>query len=432
VAGVASARVTVSPAPALRTAVAASPQIEGKATVSGAALASFALRGVASATAAVSGLAQAAFNPAGSVTASAEVTGSIIRTIRYPLSGARADCYATLEADAAVYVLAYPEPAFVIARVFGTYWEVGHGESNVEVSPVGDAQRIKHAAGTAFCVAQPTAAAQVDAFAHGEVTATAEIDADALYTSAAGIRYWAARGAATAVVTASAEPYVYGVELVVVRATVTGTANALRAAFGVATARALLSAEAERVYPDVASVTVNSSASATGAAITAARGTAQVSATGAATATARVNAAAGGAATGVATPTAQVIWLNVSPAPAFAVASGVATCHRAAVATGQPSVATVTPIAAARLSVRAAGNAAGNATGAADGVFHPKIEASGTVDVTSSCSGFNTVNEATQQLSTRIVRVGIQSRTVFTPFAARMVRPAGVTRRVAA
>lgn len=432
VAGDAVAVASVAPSSAVRIVLPTSPQIEGRATVSGAPLASFALHGAAAGAAAVSGLAQAAFSPAGAVTAPAEVTGSIIRTIRYPLGGTRADCFATLEAGTAVYVLAYPEPGIVTARVFGTYWEVGGGESQPEASPTGSAQHVKHVGSTAWCTAQPVAAARVEAFAQGGAAATASADPDALHTTAAGIRLWATRGSTTAMVTASAVPYVYGVELAVARVTVTGTANTLRAAFGVATPRALLSADSERVYPEVASVAVSSSAAASGVGITAARGVAQVSATGGAVAAARVTATGFGGATGGATPVAQVIRLDLWPGMSSAGGVGSVDMFRQAHAGGQPGEVTAAPTASARLDSLAAGNATGGAMATAAGVFHPKIDAAGTVDATSSCSGFNVVNEAAQRLSARALRVGAQDRTVFTPSAARTVRLAGVTRRVAA
>lgn len=420
---------TVATAEALRTAVAAPVVPQGMCDVQDAvAHVEFRPGALPVATAAVQGRAEVEFFLAGTLAAAGVATGKIIRMIRYPVA-TQFWCLATVEAEGTVYALGDPERAWGIARPFGTYWFVSKGE--VAASGVGAADGQRHRAGAiavqAGALVQGTA--RVDGNASGAVAAEAAGDPDALL-EVGGVRYWSARGGALASAEPTAGAYVYTVALAVARALPTADAVARRAAKAGAICTANGTGSMERVLPQEGSVVIDSSAQGTASARAFANASASAAATGASAAAAEVEFLASGGATASAGGVSNVVWLEIK-ASATSTGSVVGGAIRHRFGGGQV-LAFPTVVGAARLASFSGGQSAGLAMGTAVGGLHPKIPATGAAQAEAQVSGFNTVNEATQRLSTRVIWVGADVRLLIVPRSPRLVTAAGQLRRMAA
>lgn len=378
--------------------------------------------------AAVAGTATCDFFGTADSSTLARPTAWVQRTAR-TLPASKAVARATIEPDAAVYVLADPEPIRAKATVFGTHWFVGRGEATPNALPAADGQIQIPASGTAPASGSPVAAAAIDCLVAGVCRAQVEIDSDPLIESG-GIEYWSARGVAIGAVSPSADPYVFTVALAVGRGKPSGEANAHRAAKGKAVAHARGAGDMQRVVPESAQVVVGAKASAAASASRSTVGTVVVDAVGAFQARATVHAFtkahASGAATGRLFQTEVRIVGSVG-----ATASVAVDACRLRPASGAVAVLSSS---AARGRYRAvgAGTSVCPASGVADGIFHPKILVSGLAEAVALANGTNRVNESTQPLSSRVVTVGSDSRQILVNPSPRLVAVGGYSRQMAA
>lgn len=413
---------------------------------------------------------RADYSGAGDAVAEAIATALIRRRVSVRFNAAL-HARAELVADGDLYALAFGEPAVCHALPFGTYWKVGSGNHTVVAAPVADAQLIVPAAGHAAVAATTGGAARVDGVAAGSAAlGVAEGDSDPMQLIQ-GIEHWFARGEALAVATAAADPYVYSVALAVARALPQAASNTRRKAEGTATGRASATAYVELIAPQIAQLTVESSASGDAAIRLSASGRAKVGAQGAAQASANLAAAAsvavqghalvalgrmelavsleaaavtaqgnafvtrnvfgGGAAGCVAVPSARgQLWLTAGGiSEGFALPSGGAALHPKQDVSGV-ATASASPAGAHRMAHPAAGSAGAQAS--VVGAHRMAHRAAVDVQAVAVASAANIVNDARQPLTSRLVIVSAELRSFEVPAAARTIEISGDARRMAA
>lgn len=390
----------------------------------------FALAAVSSGESNSSGAARVDFSALADAVALAGAAGKIIRTIPQRIPS-RANAYALPEAEPQVCVYVAPARVMCYANPFATYWYVGRGDCVAQAGGEVAAAIIRAASCEAVGSAGLAGMSRADTKSAGALRGQALAGVDPL-TTVAGIRYWDANAEPVGEALLSGEAYTYSVAPAVGRATVVGGANSRRAASGTARCFGGARGSMERVQPEYASVTVQSRAEGGAHAHLGALAQARTDVTGAAAAGAKADLAARGVSAGAAAGVSNVIWL-ASPA-GQAAASGVtgkANAFRERVATGAaPGGASMTGtgVVAALL----AGHTRGLAHPVADGGYHPKIAAAGTTVGGAVVVGTNRTNDADQRLSTRVVAVTGERRSLSITEPPRLIAVAGAARRLAA
>ena len=421
------------------------------ATVTGKALAQ--LRGYASpsCTAAVQGRARCDFEAKAESLAVAVGAAAIIRTIvqRIP---SRLSGLATLEGEAQVYVYVSPARVMCYANPFGTHWFVGRGAAAAQASAQCAAAIIRAAAGGCSAAVAPVIGARFDGTSSGAVGASADAIVDPLLT-AAGVRYWDALGLSVGRATLAAAAYTYSVALAVGRAHIQGVANSHRAARSHARGFGEARGSMERVQPEYASVTIRSSATGGGLAHLAALAKAATSVQGAVSATPKKDAAARGRVDVVATGGSGAVWLAAPAGTATGLAaSGQAKPLRRTFSHGSTSGAALWA-ATARTHARPTAQAVGVTTLTAAPQLRDKTLASGSVGPQAEVHALDTrmaqraagaaqgvalpeatnrTNNAAQQLSSRVIQVGGEARTVPVTESRRAISVQGAPRLLAA
>ena len=424
------ATATVASGTGVRNVLPVALAARASAATLGTARVDFALAAVSSGESNSSGAARVDFFALADAVALAGAAGKIIRTIpqRVP---SRVNTYALPEAEPQVYVYVAPARVMCYANPFATYWYVGRGDCAAQAGGEAAAAIIRAASCQAVGSAGLTGLSRADVKSAAALHGQAFVGVDPL-TTVAGIHYWDANAEPVGEALLSGEAYTYSVALAVGRASARDDANSHRAAAGLARCFGEARGSMERVQPQYASVTIQSRAEGGAQAHLGALAQARTDVTGAAAAGAKADLVARGVSAGAAAGVSNVVWL-ASPAGQAAAAgvTGKANTFRERVAAGAaPGGASTTGagVSAALL----AGHAAGLAHPAADGGYHPKIAAAGTTVGEAVVVGTNRTNDADQRLSTRVVAVAGERRSLSITEPPRLIAVAGAARRLAA
>lgn len=425
-----AATATVNGAEAIRNVLPVALPSGVAAGVSARARVDFALAASLSSGASVFGRPRVDFSALAEAVSAALGSAKIIRTIvqRIP---SRTNADATPEAQAQVYVYVSPGRVMCYANPFGTHWFVGYGACTARATGAASAAIIRAAHGGGVASGTPGGRARADMHGAGAALSAGAASVDPLLT-VGGVRYWDANAEARADALLTGAAYTYSVVLAVGRATVVDGANSHRAAAGTARCFGEARGSMERVQPEYSSVVISSRAQGGARAHVGALAKANTQVTGAATATPKVVAAGRGASGAVAAGTSNVVWLSSRAGESAAIAMAkAARAFRVCIGRGAASSSSAgagTGRAVSQLS----GTSSGLAVLAASGGLHPKVFAAGALAAEAQLTGVNKTNDSVQQLSSRVINVAREGRTIPVNEPPRVIAVQGASRRLAA